>query len=410
MGLGLSFASSVVAQGIALRGVGAVNDGMAGAGVAAPLDAAGAIHWNPASIASFDYNQASFGMMLVVPDLEVSSSIFGIDGVSRSESGVAPIPVMGIVHRTADPRINLGLGIYGIAGFKVNYDVSQTNPILLPQASMGLIPSLGRVNMEAEFFQIAPTISYAMTERLSLGFAPTMTLGRLAINPFIGAPPEAGIYPESSGSRYHFGGGFQVGMRYLLNEDWAIGASFKSPQWFENFRFKSQYPSGAPYRGDLKFDYPMIVSLGSAYYGLPGIVWATDFRYFNYEAADGFGDAGMNPDGSIMGTGWKDVFSVATGLQRELTERFAVRCGYVFNTSPIRDDNLLINVAAPVITRHIATVGFSYRLTEQLTFSAAYLHAFRSRQTGPYLDLVPGSTLELSTAAYALSTGLTVSW
>ncbi|MDD4033102.1 MAG: hypothetical protein PHS48_07655, partial [Bacteroidales bacterium] len=43
----------ISAQGILLRGMGAVNESMGGAAVAAPLDATGAIYWNPASISAF---------------------------------------------------------------------------------------------------------------------------------------------------------------------------------------------------------------------------------------------------------------------------------------------------------------------------------------------------------------------
>ncbi len=403
-------ASDVFAQGITLRGVGAVNDGMAGAGVAAPLDAAGAIHWNPASIAAFDNNQASFGMMMVLPELEVASSIGPFSGSSSSESGIAPIPVMALVHKTCNPRVNLGIGIYGIAGFKVNYDASLSNPILFPQGSLGAIPTFGRVNTEAEFFQIAPTVSFALTERLSIGMAPTMTVGQLSISPFFGSPPVNGAYPDSAGSRYHFGGGAQFGLYYLVNPNWTFGASLKTPQWFEEFRFKAQDSNGLPVNARLKFDYPLIASFGTAYYGIPGVVWATDFRYLDYANTDGFGDSGVNPDGTIAGTGWSSLFSVATGIQKQMSQRLTLRCGYVFNTNPINENNVLINVAAPVITQHIATVGMSYRLTENLAASLAYLHAFENSQSGPYLDVVPGSSIELTTAAYAISSGLSVSW
>ncbi len=402
--------SSTLAQGITLRGVGSVNDGMAGAGVAAPLDAAGAINWNPASISAFQRNQLSMGMALVLPDVEVASNLGPYSGGSSSESGVSPIPVMALVHKTCDPRVTWGVGIYGIAGFKVNYDASTTNPILFPQGTLGQIPTLGRVNTEAEFFQIAPTLAIALTDRLSIGFSPTLTLGRLSINPFFASPPVNGAFPDAAGSRYHFGGGAQAGLFYLVNSDWTFGLSVKSPQWFEEFRFKAQDSNGLPVSQRIKFDYPMIASVGTAYYGIPGVVWATDVRYFDYANADGFGDSGLKANGTIAGTGWSSVFSVATGVQKQLTNRFTVRSGYVFNSNPINDNDVLINTAAPVISQHVATVGFTYRMTDNLSASMAYLHAFENKTRGPYIAQVPGSSIELTTAAYAFSSGISLEW
>ena len=397
-------------QGITLRGVGSVNEGMAGAATAAPIDAAGAVNWNPASIAAFQHNEATMGMTLILPDVEVSSSILGMSGTSRGESGVSPIPSMALVYKTSNPRVTLGFGAYGIAGFKVNYDASLTNPILMPQGTLGPIPSFGRVNTEAEFFQLAPTVSVALSDQLAIGVAPTLTLGRIAINPFLGSPPINGQFPDSSGTRYHFGGGAQVGLFYIPNCNWRFGATLKSPQWFEEFRYKSQDSNGLPVNARLKFDYPMIASVGTAYYGMPGVVWAFDVRYFDYENTDGFGDSGMKPDGTIAGVGWSSLFAVATGVQKQVSNRLTVRGGYVFNSNPINQDDVLINTAAPVISQHVGTVGFTYAFSQQFSFSMAYLHAFENNKSGPYVGLVPGSTINLTTTAYAVSSGFTVKW
>ncbi len=406
--------SSLSAQGLALRGVGAVNNSMAGASVAAPIDAAGAIHWNPASIAEFRHNEATFGLGLVLPDTQVASSVptpFGVlSGSSSSESGVSPIPTMAIVHTTRNPRINFGLGAYAIAGFRVNYNASTSNPILLPQGSLAPLPTFGRVNTEAEFFQIAPTVSIALTERLSIGIAPTLTIGRLEINPLFAAAPVNGQYPTSAGSRFAFGGGAQFGVYYAPNAHWRFGASYKSEQWIEDFRFQFQDASGAPSVTTADFEYPSIVSIGTSYTGIPGVVWALDARYFDYEHARGFGTGGFSPRGELLGTGWRSVYSFATGVQTQLNHRVKLRFGHVYNTNPIASDNLLINSVAPLITEHISSVGASVGLTKNLTANLAYLHAWENQISGPFIPQVPGSTITLNTRADLLTGSLTLKW
>ncbi|MDA1052767.1 MAG: hypothetical protein O3C40_20120, partial [Planctomycetota bacterium] len=52
-----SLASSAFGQGVFLTGVGAVNRSMGGAATAAPIDAMGALHWNPATISGLQSRQ-----------------------------------------------------------------------------------------------------------------------------------------------------------------------------------------------------------------------------------------------------------------------------------------------------------------------------------------------------------------
>ena len=95
----------------------------------------------------------------------------------------------------------------------------------------------------AEFYQIVPTVCFAVTEKLSVGFAPTLTLARLDVNPVVFVAPDdsAGTgytYPTGDGTRYHFGGGFQLGVYYAADEAWHFGFCFKSPQWFETLQLQ----------------------------------------------------------------------------------------------------------------------------------------------------------------------------
>src|SRR5437588_8369376 len=63
------------AQGIILSGAGPVNRSMGGASTAAPLDATGALYWNPASITGLDRSEMAFGLELLFPHTTLSSSV-----------------------------------------------------------------------------------------------------------------------------------------------------------------------------------------------------------------------------------------------------------------------------------------------------------------------------------------------
>ncbi len=397
------------AGGVVLTGVGPVNRSMGGASTAAPIDAAGALHWNPASISGLASSEITFGMELLLPTEEISSTVGAFSGTDRGEPGVTPIPTVGWVHKTPGSRWTLGLGMYGIAGFKVNYPGSSpagtNNPILFPQVGFG---GLGRIYSEAEFVQIAPTISYAITENLSIGIAPTMTLARIALDPLFTAPPVAGVgFTSGRGTRWHFGGGVQAGIYYINDNGLHLGASIKSPQWFEDFRFFTEGAGGATRVSKLDVDYPMIVSLGAAYSGRKNWIFATDVRYINYDATDGFGDAAVFINGALDGLDWSSIFSVSTGAQYKVSECLYLRLGYTFQQNPIKNAESFFNVASPLIIEHVVSTGVSFLLTRNVSMTAAYIHGFQNSVTGP---IPAGGTVTNTVSADALNVGLTLKY
>jgi long-chain fatty acid transport protein len=343
-----------------------------------------------------------------------------LSGADRGEAGVAPIPSMAVVHKCADSRWTLGLGMFGVGGFQANYPSSTSNPILLPQNNTpGGFGGIGRIYTEAQYFQIVPTASFALTEKLSVGFAPTVTLGKVAANPlFLTAPDDAdgsgaARYPNSSGTRYHWGGGFQVGLYYITDSAWHFGVSLKSTQWMEPTRFKTQDELGFPRNAKVQIDYPLIGCLGVAYSGLENWLFACDVRYFDYANTAGFGDpAAFDATGRVTGLGWDSVMSIHTGVQWRMSDCFFLRAGYQFNESPIHDSVAFFNVASPLITQNLASVGCSYFLTCNLILSASYVHAFDSKSSGPFVvpgvGPLPGTSATSQVSADALSVSLTL--
>ena len=410
--------TQVDAQGIALNGIGPINQSMGGASVAAPIDAAGALHWNPASISGLQHGETSFGATLALASANVTSAItapFPLAGNDRSESGVAPIPYAAFVDRDPGSRFTYGLGLYGIGGFRANYPSSQSNPVLTPQPPLGV--GVGKLTGEAELLQIVPTLSFALSERLSVGIAPTITLGRLTADPLLLAAPDdangdsIATYPSGRGNRYSWGGGFQTGVYMITENCWHLGASIKSTQWFDRFRFKSSDELGRPRTVSLELEYPTIVSVGAAYSGFENILFAADVRHFGYGDASGLGESGFNPDLSVAGLGWRNIFAVAVGTQLRLTDRLLLRLGYNYNENPITVSQVSANVASPVITQHFLNVGTSYFVRDHWIFSLGYTHGFKNEIAGPIQTPVgplPGSRVASEVSIDGLSMGITV--
>jgi long-chain fatty acid transport protein len=408
--LALSMSSQGLSQGPYITAAGPVNRGMGGAAVAAPIDALGATYWNPATITGLARSETAFSLDLLFPNHQISSSIGSFSGSTSADEGAFPIPNIGWVHHTEVDGLTLGLGIHSVAGFGTNMPVDPTNPVLAPTGFGGF----GQINSNAIFMQIAPVVSWAVHDRLSIAVGPTITTGRLSLEPFIfGAANGDGTYAPAQGGRYQWGGGFQVGAYYIHNTNWRFGASFKSPTWMEDFEWNSTDENGFPRELRWDIDLPMILSVGTSYDGFENWLVALDLRYFDYGNTAGFGDpAVFDATGALGGLDYSSIMAMAIGAQRQIGQRTAVRMGYTFNQSPIRNAEAIVNLAAPLMYQHVLNAGGSLDLNEDLACHVGYSYFFDNPRTGPIVlpgvGPIQGTQVTNSLDAHVLSFGLTV--
>ena len=375
-------ASQGAAQGLTVTGVGPVNRSMGGAGTAAPLDAIGALHWNPASISALPCGEVSFGFESLISDIDLQTSIGGVDAKTSGEPGFAVIPSVGWVQPIADTPFTIGLGMYGIAGFRNNLPRDPNSPLLANRPAYA----------DAELLQLAPTVSWQVNDQLSIGFAPTITAGRIMLDP-LGPSVVTPTPTDGSGNRVHWGGGFQVGIYYEPTESWHFGFSFKSQQWFEDFRFFT--PDGV-----VKFDldYPMILSFGVAYSGWENWIFAVDTRFFNYDSTPGFNQLGFS-----------NIFAGALGAQYTWREVWKFRAGYNFNQDPLHSSDAVTNLISPLIQNQNLACGVARQFGEQVEISLAYIYLVENDLTGPLpAPFVPGDTVTHEISAHSISLGVRV--
>ncbi len=401
---------TLLAQGVYIGSAGPVNRSMGGASVAAPIDSIGALYWNPASISGMEKSEVAFGMGLLIPNHTVASSIGGVGGSTEADAGIFPLPNIGWVHHLENRKLTVGMGINAVAGFGTNLPVDPTNPALAPPAAGGL----GRVSSNASFLQIAPVLSYAVQDNFSVAAGPTITTGRVGLNPFVVDSANAnGTYPSGYATRYHWGGGFQLGAYYIHDCSWRFGASFKSPTWMETLEYNAEDALGAPRKLSVQVDLPMIVSVGTSYAGYEDWLFAMDVRYFDYKNTDGFGNAAVfDTTGQLGGLDFSSVMAVAAGVQRKVSDSLTVRGGYTFNQNPTRNSEAFFNVASPLNYQHSLSAGGSWSFSDQLSANVAYSYFIEDTRSGqivvPGVGAIPGSTFDNTLSAHTVSFGLTV--
>jgi long-chain fatty acid transport protein len=226
------------------------------------------------------------------------------------------------------------------------------------------------------------------------------------------ATPNAdGTYPSATNDRLRWGLGFQVGIYCETDCGWSFGASYKSPQWLENFEFNSADELGRPRTLEVDADFPAIISLGTAFWCSDRTVVAADFRYVDYANTDTLGDPAGFDAGAVTGFGWQSVFTTSIGVHHEVSDRLSIRFGYLFTENPIPSAATSINIPAAAIYKHALFVGSSHKMTDALTFSWAYLHSIPSGIDGPILTPagpIPGSSVHLGQAVDSLMAGVHV--
>jgi long-chain fatty acid transport protein len=408
---------------------------MGGAAVAAPLDPAGAIYWNPATMGALGHSEMEFGAGFLVPRTSLSSFIPegalgpGTPPVSLGSTslrtggnnGVFLIPVVGLVYTPEESPLSYGLGIFEIGGFGVNYPVVRANPILNPQPPFGL--GAGPLYTQLQLFQFTPAVSLKLSNQLYVGAAANIDMGVLSVDPaFFQAPAlvttphgPVPIYPPATQGRTRAGGGFQLGVYYSANESWSFGASFSSPQWFDRYTYNSVNPvNGNAISPKFGLNFPLTTSVGLAYKGIERLLIASDFRFLDYRDTDGFRHAGFKADGALAGLGWQNVFAYALGVQYQWTEEFSTRIGYTFSLNPVGPALTALNIGSPTIIENSVAVGASYNVTQAFKLSIAYAHDFQNSISGPLIEPftgpIPGSKVRTATTVDTVYMGASVSF
>jgi long-chain fatty acid transport protein len=395
---------------------GFINNGAGAIGRVLPttatgIDATGALYWNPASISGLQRSELASGVDMIFPQSRLDSTYQagaippGLpfttqSGSNWSDNSVFPAPFGGLVYKPDDDSPwAFGLGIFSVGGFGVNYPASTTNPVLTPQPPLGL--GLGSLYSQLILLEINAAVSYQLTDRLSVGIGPAIALGSLKLDPaFITPPTAAGggfaTYPEGAHTPFVWGGGVNAGVFYTMEQGWRLGASLKSPRWFEPVRFQSQNQAGQPYNFSFSVNIPMIASAGVAYAGFPRWLFAVDTHYIDYSNNNGTRGTGFDSAGALTGIGWRSIWTIALGAQYQVTDALALRLGYNWNQNPIDGARTLINVASPAIIQNTIVAGATYQLTDSFSLSAAYGHAFQNSVSGPLVlpsGSVPGTSI-----------------
>ncbi len=234
-------------------------------------------------------------------------------GFVRNEATFFVIPEMGIMAPITD-RITAGVGLFGTAGFGVDYR-NET-------AENGIFSQLRTHFMS---LQLIPGVSYAEGP-WALGVSTRITYGGLSLSAMLpdGTGNPSTIQQRGGGFSDTFSAGFQVGGSYDVNPTTVLGVSYTSsvPLTFKRI---FDFDRNGTY-DDFNFELPSELGVGiSSQHG--DFTFSTDVKQIFWSETQGFG-----------AMGWKDQTVLAMGVVHDwLPGTSSWRMGYNYSPSVVGD-------------------------------------------------------------------------
>lgn len=410
--------SLTMASGYKLNEQSAAGMGTAHAGRAAMAEDASVVFYNPAAMTELDRAQLTAGFTYINGHgdfdgssqnaAQLPSSFEGYDD-GGNYLGESFIPFFYYV-RPINDKLSVGLGVFTPFGTKTNYGDNFAGAGFADETSL-------------KSFEIAPTFAYKINDQLSIGGGIDIIYMDGLLSKATDLIPYNPQVPGLNNSDYagfesHFevsgddwGYGWNLGMFYKLSESTTLGLTYRSEididlkgdaeletvdgnlTFFNGTGFTTlstreqaaKVPLTTPASATLavthQFSDELLLQAGTTWTGWSSFqnfdVLATE----NYKAgfADGFADvsdlSGLGGDyiGHIDER-WVDVWAVAVGGTYQLNDKLALRAGYAYDQSPVRDEFRTARV--PSSDRQWLTLGAGYKVNQDLSFDVAAGYLF----------------------------------
>ncbi|HOC69898.1 MAG TPA: outer membrane protein transport protein [Candidatus Hydrogenedentes bacterium] len=358
VGLFCAFASRAT-DGTQLTGIGAVQQGTCGTGVASPQDSTWVL-LNPAGILDLGC-RLDISMEVFAPDRHNQPRGLFANPLAgdMDDTSMFMIPSMGYSRACSGGESAWGIGLYGVSGMGVEYS-----------ASRAVLPRLFLKNYDRRTEYSVAQMVFAYAHALgdtgwSVGIAPRLNYSMfksdmLTLN-----------FAETKGGNHWddaYGAGFSLGL-YKRWERFGVGMAYTSRQWMTEF---NDYD-------DLFFasmDLPQMMQVGVAYDLTPRLEVVADYKWIDWS---GIGQIGAEPIRG--GFGWRDQHVIKTGVNWYALPGWTFRAGFSHAQSPIDERHVFANALFPAVTEDSVAAGVSWNVSETSGIHVTFTHTFENTLT-----------------------------
>ncbi|MGD9889011.1 MAG: OmpP1/FadL family transporter [Halothiobacillaceae bacterium] len=314
------------------------------------------------------------GFSVLNPD--VNAQLGGAGGPSFHSSGETYVmPSLSLIRK--DGAFAYGFGISAQGGMGAEYDGAFTAALTggalnLPQRS------------ELGFLRVMLPLAYEVNDALSI--AAQIDYGRVSLDMQMLDPASMSYIDVSDDSRFNgkmsgTGWGFNLGIHYKVNKDFALGAAYHSKTSISDLTGSGTINMSVP--ADFRvvdMQWPETYTIGMAWdineqwmiaADIKQIMWSTTMQNFNF---------GVEGNIQSMPMNWSDQTVYMLGTQYKITPTIALRAGFNYGKNPVPADTL--NYLFPAITETHYTLGLGWDLGGGHTLSGSMMYAPSVEQTG----------------------------
>jgi len=256
-------------EGINLIGIGPVQQGTAGAGVASAKNSTWLI-LNPAGLTDVERGvDASF--QYFAPVRTIDSTMSGGAG-KQTDNSAFFIPSLSASFGCCNSDDGYwGIGLYGTSGMGVNYAKGRVGD-LSTMTPMGPTATQSQVDTLTELSVAKMTITYAkkFDNGLSIGGGPIFVLSRLRTDML-----NSSFIPQSGEWDTAIGAGFIIGANKQLTDKLTLGGSYMSEQFMTEFKEYNNLLDGP-------MNLPQQLTVGLAYTVRTNVEVVLDYRWIGW--------------------------------------------------------------------------------------------------------------------------------
>ncbi len=344
---------------------------------------------NPASLTEFERRRVDANLYLVWEKIQVDPhGPLGnpFDGGINADA-LVHIPSAGAVFPLRDGKGAWAVGFYPIGGGAVEYDHARS--------------SVGRLlfgnddrKLALRHMQFAGAYARKLGNGWSVGVGAQVSLTRLRTDQLT-----LNLRPADADNSWDhaWGIGFNLGVYKEFGEKFAVGAMYKSRQWSEPF---DDYRDLAP----KTLDYPHTFRIGAAW--MPNDRWTftADYEYAQWSSVPPFGE-----DVLSSGLDWGDVHSYKAGVEwKAIPDKLTLMAGVSINNTPIKGNNLFVNLFNPTLIEEHVTAGLSWEFkpdhSVHFVYAASLQNSVTQRFEGDILNRL-GLGTELTVSGDSIAIG-----
>lgn len=392
-------AGSAMAEGYQINSLSAKQIGMGHTGIALKLGGE-SMYFNPAGMAFMDETLDISGSFTgIMPTAYATDKATGTE--YTTDNGVAT-PINVNAAFSIYPNLKGGVSFYTPYGSSINWTDNWPGAVLSQNVSL-------------KVFTIQPTLSWAITPKLSVGVGAMVSWGTVDLNKGLVSASSAdkaiagmqalGLLPagtpgfgSTTPASVNLNGktkvvvGVNVGAMYNFNDKWTVGASFRSKMGMKvkAGNAKVDYTGGALaesllggtlggiHNANFKAEMPCpwVVGLGVSYKPVPRLTLAFDARLTGWSAYKQldieFLSEQLRDMDQHIEKKYKNSMCYSLGAQYAVTDRFDARLGLMVDTSPVNDN--YYNPETPGMTKIEPTLGLSFRPIPSLSIDFGFMY------------------------------------